>query len=147
MSIVLDGTLGITSVAGITSVSEGVGTADSGTTGEIRATNNITAYYTSDKKFKENIQPITDALTKVEVIGGVTFDWTQEYINIHGGEDGYFIRKSDFGVIAQDVESIFPLAVRNREDGTLAVDYDKLIALAFAAIKELSEKVKTLENR
>lgn len=120
----------------------GVGTAASGTTGEIRATNNVTAYYSSDRKFKENIQPIEGALDKVLAIGGKTFDWTDEYINQHGGEDGYFVQKSDFGVIAQDVQAVFPQAVRTREDGSLAVDYEKLSALAFAAIVELARKIE-----
>jgi hypothetical protein len=123
----------------------GVGTPASGTTGEIRATNNVTAYYSSDKKFKENIRPIDSALDKVSYIGGKYFDWTGEYIDSHGGEDGYFIRKSDFGVIAQDVEEAFPLGVRLRGDGSLAVDYEKLCALAFQAIIELKEELNNLK--
>ena len=125
----------------------GVGTAASGNIGEIRATNNVPAYYSSDRKFKENIKPITSALQKVEYIGGKTFSWTQSYISNHGGEDGYFISKDDFGVIAQDVQSVFPLAVKTREDGTLAVDYQKLVALAFQAITELKAEIDTLKGK
>jgi len=125
----------------------GVGTPSSGTSGEIRATNNVTAYYSSDKKFKENIQPIESALGKVNYIGGKTFDWTQNYINDKGGEDDYFIKKHDFGVIAQDVQAVFPLAVRIREDESLAVDYSKLVALAFQAIKELKAEVDALKGK
>ena len=125
----------------------GVGTAASGTTGEIRATNNVTAFYSSDKKLKENIKDVENALEKVCVIGSKTFDWTDEYIKEHGGEDSYFVQKSDFGVIAQDVQTVFPQAVRTRADGTLAVDYEKLSTLAFGAIKELSDRVKTLEGK
>jgi len=124
----------------------GVGTAASGTTGEIRATNNVTAFYTSDRKFKTNIQSIPNALEKVAAIGGKTFDWTEDYINDHGGEDGYFLQKNDFGVIAQDVQSVFPIAVRAKPDGTLAVDYEKLCALAFAAIIELKAEVNALKG-
>lgn len=124
----------------------GVGTAASGTTGEIRATNNVTAYYSSDRKFKENIQPIVNALDKVVAIGGKTFDWTDDYIAEHGGADGYFIQKSDFGVIAQDVMQVFPQAVRTRQDGSLAVDYEKLSALAFAAIAELKAEINSLKG-
>ena len=125
----------------------GVGTAASGAAGEIRATNNITAFYSSDIKFKENIQPIENALLKVCSIGGKTFDWTDEYITSHGGEDGYFTIKSDFGVIAQDVQSVFPVAVRVRSDNTLAVDYEKLPSLAFAAIIELKNEVDNLKKQ
>lgn len=125
----------------------GVGTAASGTTGEIRATNNVTAFYSSDKKFKENIQVIPDALNKVIAIGGKTFDWTNEYLQEHGGEDGFFYRKQDFGVIAQDVQAVFPEAVRTKTDGTLAVDYTKLSALAFAAIVELQAEINELKKK
>jgi hypothetical protein len=100
----------------------------------------------SDRKFKENIKPIEDALNKVTAIGGKTFDWTDAYIAEHGGEDGYFVSKSDFGVIAQDVQAVFPQAVRTRDDGSLAVDYEKLSALAFAAIVELKSRVEKLEG-
>lgn len=124
----------------------GVGTAGSGTAGEIRATNNVTAYYSSDKRLKENIQPINNALGIVSAVGGKTFDWTDAYIAEHGGEDGYFVQKSDFGVIAQDLQAVFPLAVRTREDGTLAVDYEKLVAVAFAAIAELKAEVEALKK-
>jgi hypothetical protein len=124
----------------------GVGTAASGTTGEIRATNNVTAFYTSDRKFKTNIQSIPNALEKVVAIGGKTFDWTEDYINDHGGEDGYFLQKNDFGVIAQDVQAVFPIAVRAKPDGTLAVDYEKLCALAFAAIIELKTQIDVLKK-
>jgi hypothetical protein len=127
--------------------SVGVGTAGSTTAGEIRATNNITAYYASDIKFKENVQEISNALEIISSIGSKTFDWTDAYIEAHGGEDGYFVQKSDFGVIAQDVQLVFPQAVRTREDGTLAVDYEKLGTLAFAAIGQLLKRVEALENK
>jgi hypothetical protein len=124
----------------------GVGTAGSGTAGEIRATNNVTAFFSSDARLKENVQPIQNALDIVSAVGGKTFDWTDAYIAEHGGADGYFVNKSDFGVIAQDVQAVFPLAVRERSDGTLAVDYEKLVAVAFAAIAELKAEVEALKK-
>ena len=114
--------------------------------GAISATGNVTAYATSDIKFKENVQPIHGALDIVSAIGGKTFDWTDAYIAENGGEDGYFIRKNDFGVIAQDVAAAFPLAVRTRENGTLAVDYEKLVAVAFAAIDALKAEIEALKK-
>ena len=121
-------------------------TADPGA-GAIYATGNVTAYYSSDKTLKENIKNISNALDKVTYIGGKTFNWSDDYIAKHGGEDGYFIQKSDFGVIAQDVQEVFPQAVRTRDDGTLAVDYAKLSALAFAAIAELKARIEQLESK
>lgn len=124
----------------------GVGLAASGTAGQIRATNSIIAFQSSDIKYKENVEDIQDAVSIVNAIGGKTFDWTDEFIESNGGADGYFIRKNDFGVIAQDVQSVFPLAVRTRENGSLAVDYEKMCALAFAAIKELSKEIEELKR-
>lgn len=125
----------------------GVGTAGSGTAGEIRATNNVTAYYSSDAKFKENVQPITGAGEIIRAIGGNYFDWTDEYIAEHGGEDGYFIQKEDFGVIAQKVQKVFPKAVRTRPDGSLAVDYEKLGILAFPAIADMLDRLDAIEAK
>lgn len=115
--------------------------------GNIVASGNITAYCSSDLKFKENITDISNAATTVSAIGGKLYTWTDDYISSQGMEDGYFVQKNDFGLIAQDVQSVFPLAVRTRPDGTLAVNYTKLVALAFAAIKELTERVKQLESK
>ena len=139
----------ITSVGTLTNLqttSLGVGTAATGTSGEIRATNNITAYYSSDAKFKDNVVPVTDALSIVTAIGSKLFDWNNDYIADHGGEDGYFVQKSDFGVIAQDVLKVFPRAVRTRPDGSLAVDYEKLGTLAFGAVEQLLKRVEALES-
>ena len=136
------GSLGNTQIASL-----GVGTAASGTSGEIRATNNVTAYYSSDRILKENIQDIPNALEIAVAIGSKTFDWTDAYLETHGGADGYFIQKSDFGVIAQDVQKVFPMAIRTREDGTLAVDYEKLGTLSFAALNQLLKRVEALEAK
>jgi hypothetical protein len=124
----------------------GVGTAPSGTAGQIRAADSIIAFQTSDVKYKENIKDIPNALEVVLSIGGKLFDWKDDYIASNGGEDGYYVRKNDFGVIAQDVETAFPLAVRKKADGSLAVDYEKLCALAFAAIKELNNQIQEIKG-
>jgi hypothetical protein len=118
----------------------GVGTAASGTTGEIRATNNITAYYSSDKRYKKNVINIQNPLEKLQQINGVEFDWTEEYMAQHGGEDGYFIREHDIG-------SILPEIVATREDGYKAVKYDRIVALLIEAIKELKSEVDQLKNK
>jgi hypothetical protein len=124
-----------------------VGTTSDPGAGAIYATGNITAYYSSDIKFKENVRDIPDALATVNAIGGKLFDWKDDYIESKGGADGYFVQKADFGVVAQDVQKVFPIAVRTREDGSLAVDYEKLGALAFAALVELTKRVEALEAK
>jgi hypothetical protein len=115
-------------------------------TGDIVATGNITAYSTSDIRLKENIQLIPNALGKLEQIRGVTFDWTAEEIARRGGEDSYFVRKHDVGVIAQEIEMVLPEIVGTRDNGMKAVQYEKLTALLIESVKEISAKVKSLEQ-
>ncbi len=119
----------------------GVGTNASGVSGEIRATGDITAFFSSDIRLKENIQPIQNALTKVKSISGNTYDWKEGYEEIHSHKG------NDVGVIAQEIEQILPEAVIDRETGYKAVNYEKIIPLLIEAIKELSDKVKELESK
>ena len=118
----------------------GIGTAASGTTGEIRATNDITAFYSSDGRLKENIVPLSGALNKVKELRGVSFDWKElnekEKTTIHSHEG------HDIGVIAQEIQAQYPELVTERENGYLAVDYVKLTAVLLQSIKELDAKVE-----
>lgn len=125
----------------------GVGTPASGTAGEIRATNNITGYYSSDERLKRDIQVIDGALRKVQKLEGVTFSWSPEFIMDHGGIDGVFIKERNAGVIAQQVQQVLPEVVTKRDDGMLAVDYEKMVPLLIEAIKELANKVRVLEAK
>jgi hypothetical protein len=119
----------------------GIGTAASGVGGEIRATGDIVAFYSSDERLKSNIQPIGDALDKVNQISGNVYDWKEGFENIHSHTG------TDIGVIAQEIEKVLPQAVIDRENGYKAVNYEKIVPLLIEAIKELSAKVKELENK
>ncbi len=124
----------------------GVGTAASGTSGEIRATNDVTAFYSSDVALKEDITNISNPLEAVDKLNGVLFNWKQSYIDQRGGEDGYFVRKKDVGVIAQDVEKVLPEAVATRPDGVKAVKYDRLTCLLIEAVKALKLEIEELKK-
>ena len=125
----------------------GVGTAASGTTGEIRATNDITAFYSSDKRLKDNITPITEPLSKLSQLGGYTFDWIpKEGIHSHEGRD--------VGVIAQEVEEVLPEVTTTRGNGYKAVRYEKIVPLLIECIKaqqyqidELKESLSELKKK
>ena len=102
------------------------------------ATNDITAFYSSDERLKDNISNIEDPLAKVVSLGGYTFDWNEKTDN-----DG-----TETGVIAQEVESLgLPGIVTTRDDGYKAVRYEKLVPLLIEAIKELNDKVSSLEDK
>jgi len=139
--ITLSSTTGGGTSANVQFGSLGIGMTASGTTGRIDATNDIVAYSSSDRRFKENITPIENALDKINQIGGYEFDWNEENKVEHGYEG------HDLGVIAQEIEMIAPELVQNRENGYKAVKYDKLVSVLIQAIKELSAKVDRLENK
>lgn len=142
MSLTGDNISGVVSGLGTSSDvqfdSIGVGVAASGTSGVIRATNDVIAYHSSDERLKDNIQEIPDALQKVEEIKGVEFDWNEKQ-DVHTGHD--------IGVIAQDIEKVLPELVEDRDNGYKAVKYEKLTAVLIQAVKELSNRVKELENK
>jgi len=125
---------------GTISASGAVGTGALTVTGAITATGDITAYYSSDARLKDNLQPITDALTKVKTLDGVTFNW-----NNLAKDKQLDVREA--GVIAQQVQNILPEVVTQRDNGYLAVRYEKLVPLLIEAIKELNAKVEQLEKK
>jgi Collagen triple helix repeat (20 copies)/Chaperone of endosialidase len=120
----------------------GVGTAASGTTGEIRATNNITAYY-SDMRLKDKIYNIPGALSKVMSLSGFYFTPNQV------AQDFGYEYKREVGVSAQEVEAVLPEAVAPApiSDEYLTVRYEKLVPLLIEAIKELKQELDELKAK
>lgn len=141
-SITLSTPQSINTTASVQFGSFGVGTAASGTSGEIRATNNVTAYY-SDERLKTKLGNIDDALAKVETLSGFYYE-----ANKIAQALGYEVKK-EVGVSAQEVQAIMPEVVAPApiDDKYLTVRYERLVPLLIEAIKELSEKVKTLEGK
>ena len=112
-----------------------VGTGATGATGSINASGTITATdlnTSSDKRVKKNIKPIKNALDMLEQIKGVSFDWKK---------DG----KKSYGVIAQELEKVFPELVGGTED-SLAVSYIPLIAILIEAVKEQQKQIDKLKR-
>ena len=133
--------LGLGTASDVRFDSFGVGTDASGTTGEIRATNNVTAYY-SDNRLKTRLGPIEDALAKVNTLSGFYYEANEVAQAL-----GYTVKK-EVGVSAQEVQAVLPEIVVPApiDDKYLTVHYEKMVPLLIEAIKELSAKVKTLEN-
>mgnify|MGYP006086686209 FL=1 len=132
---------GLTTTSDVQFDSFGVGAAATGTTGEIVATGDITAYYSSDERLKENIEVIPDAVNKVKQIKGVSFDW-KENISDVTSKTGH-----DIGVLAQDIEAVLPELVTTRDSGYKAVSYEKIVALLIEAIKDQQLQIDELKSK
>jgi hypothetical protein len=135
--------LGTTST-GVQFASLGVGTAPDATyefkvAGDIAASGDIVAFNSSDERLKENIKQIENGLEKINKISGYEFDWNEDLQKARKGHD--------VGILAHEIEEILPEAVTRRDNGYLAVDYEKIIPLLIQSVKELSAKVKELENK
>jgi hypothetical protein len=133
-------------------LSLGVGTSGSGTIGEIRATNEVTAYY-SDRRLKENVQVIDNAVTKVLSLNGITYS-----PNDLAASYGYDKNVKLVGLFADEVEAVLPEATRpapfdqdesgNSKSGEnyKTIQYEKLVPLLIEAIKEQQKSIDLLKD-
>lgn len=106
--------------------------------GNGRFEGDVVAYSASDRRLKDNLKPIENACDKVQKLTGYEFDWNENQ-NVYQGHD--------IGVVAQEVEEVFPEVVEDRASGYKGVKYEKLIAVLIEANKELQDRVKQLEER
>ena len=96
---------------------------------------------TSDERYKENIEVIPNALDKILALDGVYFDWrNDEYPDMN------FVERRDMGLIAQNIERVFPEAVVEDEEGMKSVAYSKLVAPLVEATKEQQRAIASLES-
>jgi len=100
----------------------------------------------SDARFKVNVTQLLHVLEKLQKVRGVSFDSNEAYQSL-----GRSTGRKEIGVIAQEVEAVFPeLVTRWGDQGYRAVDYGRLTGVLIEAIKELrAEKeaqIKPLES-
>ena len=100
-------------------------------TGDVVFSGNVAAF--SDGRFKKDIRPIENALSKIEKLNGVTFSALDS-------------DQRRTGLIAQDVLAVMPEAVTVQDDKTLAVAYGNLVGLLVEAIKELKSELATVQS-
>tara|TARA_R110001592_G_scaffold15722_1_gene68028 strand:+ start:14922 stop:18779 length:3858 start_codon:yes stop_codon:yes gene_type:complete len=110
-----------------------------GVNNTINVGGDVIAFASSDKRLKENIKPIANALDKVCKISGNTFDWNEEKQNTYKGRD--------YGVVAQEIKEVMPELVDTRDNGYLAVKYDKIVPLLIESIKELKKEIEELKSK
>jgi hypothetical protein len=125
------------------------------TNGEIQASGDVIAYFSSDAKMKDNIVPIDNPLNKIKQIRGVYFDWNEQGPSWTKGWVGQVEgKKHDVGVIAQEIQKVLPEVVMERTNPTidsdetyLAVDYKKIVPLLIEGIKEQQTMIDDLQDQ
>ena len=112
--------------------------------GNIQATGKGTAISwdkLSDERFKKNIQTIPSSLEKIAQLRGVYFDWRTDKFSKRNFPEGQHI-----GLIAQEIETVFPELVSTQKDGYKSVSYSNLVAPLIEAVKELKHQNQALQN-
>ena len=119
----------------------GVNTA-AGSAGEIRATGDITAYF-SDDRLKTKLGNIENALDKVEQLSGFY------YVPNEIAQELGYNAKREVGVSAQEVQKVMPevIAPAPIDEQYLTVKYERMVPLLIEAIKELKQQVDDIKNQ
>jgi hypothetical protein len=95
----------------------------------------------SDERLKEHVASIADPIEKVEQLRGVTFNWKQD-----AHPEWTLPQGRQIGLLAQEVEAVFPEAVTTDDDGTKSVAYSKLIPVLIEAIKAQQAQIEDLKG-
>lgn len=111
--------------------------------GDVQVNGSITATScSSDKRFKKNVNPLEESLEKMSRLQGVSFEWDRETF-----KDKNFKSGKQIGLIAQDVEQVFPELVNTDAEGYKSLQYEKLTAVLVEAVKELKAQNQELMER
>jgi hypothetical protein len=148
---VADGTSGNMVVTGIALIGGGGVIGSSSANANLNVYGIVTANFYgtwSDARLKKNIAPLQGSLSKLAQLQGVSYEW----INAETGRQGSVERQ--IGLVAQDVEAVFPELIMETGEGYKALSYDRLTAVLIEAVKELKaqnelllERVAALEAR
>lgn len=98
-------------------------------------------YQRSDARLKENIVQLSDPLSTVMGLRGVTYDWNKS-ANI--GKQ--FNEGKQYGFLAQEVEKVLPTLVKNGDNGYKAVNYMGIIPVTVEAIKAQQSQIIALRQ-
>jgi hypothetical protein len=112
-----------------------------GVSGALYVGGDIYSYAASDERLKENLTKINDSLDKINKISGYSYNWNSIAQEMHPERT-----ELDYGVVAQEVKEVLPSAVVEREDGYLAVNYDRIIPLLIECVKSLKEELDTIKQ-
>ncbi len=96
-----------------------------------------TVTQSSDLRLKTNVSTISNALENTLALRGVSYTW----------KDANKTQATQIGVIAQEVEEIYPELVRTDDEGMKSVNYTQMVAVLIEAVKELNAKIDVLESK
>ncbi len=91
---------------------------------------------TSDGRLKTDIKPLENSLSKTLQLRGVSYNWIDKAKS----------QSTQIGVIAQEVEEVYPEFVHTNEEGMKSVNYSQMVAVLIEAIKELNTQIETLKT-
>jgi hypothetical protein len=123
--------------------------------GNLRTAADVIAY-ASDGRLKTNVKVIENAISKVQAIRGVEYDWLENIYEDYGFKP---TKMHEVGVIAQEVELVLPEVVLTApfngaykdkhgiDPNFLTVKYDKMVPLLIEAIKEQQLQIEELKNK
>jgi hypothetical protein len=95
----------------------------------------------SDIRWKKNISDLDNVLDKALQLKSVSYNWKQEEFPEKGFDSG-----TQIGLIAQDVEKVFPELVRTDDNGYKAVSYEKLSVILLESMKEQQHEIETTKK-
>ncbi|MFN8254306.1 MAG: tail fiber domain-containing protein [Bacteroidales bacterium] len=95
--------------------------------------------YTSDIRYKTNIEDFKNGLEKVLQIQGVMFDWNKSKYPKNGFSD-----TRQIGFIAQNIEKVLPELVEEDAEGMKSVDYSKITVVLVEAVKEQQNQIESM---
>lgn len=100
------------------------------------------SWLSSDIKFKNNISAIQSPLSQLMQLRGVSYNWNKMDYPEREFTDG-----TQYGLIAQEVEKVFPDMVMTDENGEKAVAYYQLIPVLLEALKQQQQQIDALKQR
>lgn len=92
----------------------------------------------SDRRLKDHIETLGNVLTKIGQIRGVSFEYKNKKKYVSGAK---------IGVIAQELQKVYPEMVTQGKDGFLKVDYTQLTGMLIQAVKEQQKEIEALKVR
>jgi len=97
-------------------------------------------WLSSDENLKKNILTISDPVKKLVQLNGVSFEWNES-------NSKSFDSDRHLGLIAQDVENVFPELIKKDMEGYLAVNYTGLIPVLVEAVKDQQTQINELNKK